>query len=340
MVACILAAAWAGYVAWAEETPAASAPEPGVSAAVTPPAGVAETVLVEVDGAKFTKGEADAILAERMAMVRDRVPEDRQARFERALRRQIVEEFIDTTLLSNAAREQGVAATDKDVDAFIEKIRSDLGAKASLDDVLRLERTTMADLRKDVEWRLTLKNLVDSKLSGKPPPTDQEIADFHNKQREKFDVPETVHARHILIAVDEDAAPEAIEDASAVAESIRDDLVNGGDFAKLAAANSDCPSRQQGGDLGVFGRGQMVKNFEEAAFSRKPNEIGSVVKTEFGYHVIEVLEHMPERTMTLEEARDIIVRYIQRRRQQEALESLIENLRKEARIVYGKEPQP
>ncbi len=83
-----------------------------------------------------------------------------------------------------------------------------------------------------------------------------------------------IRASHILV----DKHPKALE--------ILEDLKKGADFGKLAKEYSKCPSRKNGGDLGFFGKGQMVKEFEEAAFALKPGEISDIVKTQFGYHLI------------------------------------------------------
>jgi peptidyl-prolyl cis-trans isomerase C len=87
-----------------------------------------------------------------------------------------------------------------------------------------------------------------------------------------------VHCAHILVKTEQEA------------KEIISDLEDGVSFAKLAEMKSLCPSRKQGGDLGSFGRGQMVKPFENAAFAMKKGEISKPVKTEFGWHVIKRLE--------------------------------------------------
>ena len=99
----------------------------------------------------------------------------------------------------------------------------------------------------------------------------------------------TVRARHILLATQSmDAAAKAKRKKAA--EQIRKQLIDGADFAEMAAKHSDCPSKQRGGDLGTFSRGSMVKPFEDAAFSQKENVIGPVVETKFGYHIVQVQE--------------------------------------------------
>lgn len=89
---------------------------------------------------------------------------------------------------------------------------------------------------------------------------------------------EHVHARHILVK------------SKSEASSIRQKLLDRADFAQMARLHSICPSSQRGGDLGTFPRGRMVKPFEDAAFSQEPGVIGPVVKTRFGYHIIQVIE--------------------------------------------------
>lgn len=128
---------------------------------------------------------------------------------------------------------------------------------------------------------------------------------------------EEVHARHILVA--DEAAAKAI-----IAE-----LDKGGDFAKLAAEKSTGPSGPQGGDLGYFGRDQMVKEFEEGAFALKKGEYSKApVKSEFGWHVIKIEDRRVKQPPTFEEARGQIEEDAAR----EAGAAFVTELRKKATI--------
>ncbi len=91
-------------------------------------------------------------------------------------------------------------------------------------------------------------------------------------------MPVKIHASHILVKTEQEAGV------------VLYDLQHGGNFEQIAMEKSLCPSRKKGGDLGWFGRGQMVKEFEEAAFSTMPGKLSGVVKTQFGYHIIKVIE--------------------------------------------------
>lgn len=87
-----------------------------------------------------------------------------------------------------------------------------------------------------------------------------------------------VHAEHILVKTESEA------------KVILFDLKRGANFEEIAKEKSTCPSGKKGGDLGWFGRGQMVKEFEDAAFSTPAGNISGIVKTQFGYHIIKVIE--------------------------------------------------
>lgn len=99
-----------------------------------------------------------------------------------------------------------------------------------------------------------------------------------------------VRASHILLMYEGSARSSATRSKDQALEEIgalRDRIKGGEDFAAVAAEISDCPSGQRGGDLGTFGRGQMVKPFEDAAFSMEVGETSDIIETDFGYHLIQ-----------------------------------------------------
>ena len=145
-------------------------------------------------------------------------------------------------------------------------------------------------------------------LAAKFAPADKEINDYYNRNlKSRFTHSDEVSARHILLSVPEGATEEEKSAAKAKAEDVLKQLKSGGDFIKLAARYSEDPStRPKGGELGSFGRGQMIKPFEDAVFRMKPGEIG-IVETRFGYHVVRVDGFTPAHTDTLAQARPKIV---------------------------------
>jgi peptidyl-prolyl cis-trans isomerase D len=153
------------------------------------------------------------------------------------------------------------------------------------------------------------------KMGEKLNPSDKEIADFYKSNlKTLFSYPTRVRARHILISATPDAPQKTRQQAQAKAEQILQQLKQGADFAKLAAEDSDDPgTRDRGGDLGFFERGQMIKPFEDTAFNLKPGQLSGVVATRFGFHIIRVEEVKAAHTDTLEQARPRIVELIRER---------------------------
>ncbi len=143
------------------------------------------------------------------------------------------------------------------------------------DTVESVKNETVADSNETVEEKVTdsqKTELVEEKNETIDEPVEE-------KQEEKVEtMVQKVHAKHILVKTEEEA------------NVILYDLKDGKDFDAIAKEKSTCPSGKKGGDLGWFGRNQMVKEFETAAFSLKPGELSKPVKTQFGWHIIKVIE--------------------------------------------------
>src|SRR3984957_1035107 len=137
--------------------------------------------------------------------------------------------------------------------------------------------------------------------------TDAQVQDYYNAHKEEYRTPERVRARHILLST-ANKPKEEVPKIQAQAEALLKQIKGGGDFAELAKKNSQDPgSAQKGGDLGWVSRGQMVKNFEDAVFTLTPNEIRNVVSTEYGFHIIQVLEKQTARLQMLDGVKPAIV---------------------------------
>lgn len=291
-------------------------------------------LVAEVDGAKLTKKELDAELAKMMKNIEGKVPADKRAHVRANIRRQLRDSFIIRTLLSNEIARKKIKATVKEVDDAVAEVKANLPPNVTLDDFLKQNQLTPKKMREEIRFGIAVKKLVASQSGANPKPTDKEIKNFYEKNKEKFKMPETVHVRHILVAKVPEDTDATKADKRAKAEDLRKQLLAGADFAELAMNNSDCPSKQTGGDLGTFPRGQMVKPFEDAAFSQPLKVIGPVVETQLGYHVIQVLERNRPKTMPLDAStKEKISGIMQQKKQRDAFEALINKLKKTATII-------
>jgi len=164
--------------------------------------------------------------------------------------------------------------------------------------------------------------LDQAKLEQSINPSDADLHRLYDADRERFRTPERVQVRHILLKTT-GKSPEEDAKIKAKAEDLLKQIKAGGDFAELARKNSEDPgSATKGGDLGWVARGQTVKPFEDTAFSLKPKEISGLVKTEYGYHILQVLDHEQAHQRTFDEVKAQLADEFRKQRASQIMQDL------------------
>ena len=320
--------------------PVAVAKTPAAPAA---PAVDPSTTLVSIGNDKLTVGEADKQIKAMLGQNADKISPQQMEGMMGRFRSQAAERFVMRTLLNQEADKRKIKVQDKDIDEALATIKARMPKDMTIDTILEREKMTMSELRSNLTGEIRIKLLVESEVPTNSVVSEEEVAKFYASQKESFVQPESVEARHILIKLDPNDTDKIKAEKKAKAEALQKQLVGGADFAKLAKENSDCPSKERGGDLGSFPRGQMVKEFEEAAFSQATNAIGPVVTTQFGYHIIQVTAHETGKTTPLAEVKEKLVAHLKQQKQMELFEGFMKKLKAEAKITYSdlaKAPQP
>ncbi|MHB8767192.1 MAG: peptidylprolyl isomerase, partial [Deferrisomatales bacterium] len=157
--------------------------------------------------------------------------------------------------------------------------------------------------------------------------TDEEVKEEYGWRADEFAVGEAVKARHILFRLAPDATDEDTARAREKAMQVRAELLKGADFAALAAKHSEDPgSRDQGGELGFFARGEMVPEFEQVAFALPAGAVSDPVKTSFGFHLIQVTSHRPAQAGSFDDVKEQIGGEIRRRKALEVAYAAADNL--------------
>lgn len=213
------------------------------------------------------------------------------------IRGEIVREMIDEMLLVAKAHRDSVFLTEGELSAEIDRRVSELrdrhGSDDALEAALATEGITLDELkeiyRDDIERRLLAEKVVRNEVHSKIDVTWGEVSDYYEENRDEVgSVPEAFRLAGILVSPkpSEFAKRAAIERMNAA----RQRLEGGEAFEDVARELSDDASAARGGDLGTFGRGAMVPEFEEAAFALEPGEISGIVPSRFGFHIIRVTE--------------------------------------------------
>ncbi|MCC7300198.1 MAG: peptidylprolyl isomerase, partial [Verrucomicrobia bacterium] len=240
--------------------------------------------------------------------------------------------LIATILLTKAAEKSSLTVNDEELAKEIATIEANAPTGTSLKDALAENGINFDDWKKDLRKQLLVRKLVKEKTANVTEATVAEIAKFYEENIDAFKAPENVTASHILLAFTPEDTDVTKAQKKKDIEKIRTDILAGGDFVAIAGKKSDCPSKQRGGDLGTFARGQMVPEFETAAFSQEVGTVGNVVETQFGYHLIKVTGHQQAGIRPLSEVKNELKEYLTGKKKQDALLAYIDELKPSAVI--------
>lgn len=232
------------------------------------------------------------------------------------LRKEVLQQLVDEQVILAEAKRRGITISkpelDEAVKEAIQNVRQRLGSEQNFQRALADEKTTEVELRRkyepDVRKQLLVMRLVGREVQSKTTVTDAEVKTFFQSHRDSLGKkPEQLRLSAIVVGFEADSAQ--IKRLRQRADSLRSVISKGKSFEEVAKAFSDDPSGQKGGDLGTFGRGDMVREFEDVAFSLKPKELSQPVRSRYGWHLIQVIEHFPKTDSTQEQvhARHILL---------------------------------
>jgi peptidyl-prolyl cis-trans isomerase C len=225
--------------------------------------------------------------------------------------RQVLNELIAITLLQQDAKAQGVTPSDQEVQQALAAQKSRFPNEDAYKKALQQAGVTESTLRQQAKDQLAVQKYVQTRIASSINVSDQAAKDFYEKNKAQMQMPERFHIRHIMIQVPQNAPPADKEKAKQKAEGLLKRIQAGEDFAKLAAESSDDPgSKARGGDLGFMARNPNAppSPFETAAFAlQKPNDLSGVVESNYGFHIIQLLEKQPPSTVPFEQVKDRIV---------------------------------
>lgn len=234
----------------------------------------------------------------------------------------------------------GIEITEQELQATIKRfpadrqsyLETDNGKKQLLDEIISFELVYNyakdSGMEKDESYLYQLETakkeiltqIAIAKVMSEATVSDKEVEQYYDANRQMFKEPEKIGAKHILV------------DTNDTAEEVLNNIKQGLSFEEAAQKYSSCPSKSQGGNLGIFGRGQMVPEFEDAAFNLEIGKISEPVKTQFGYHLIKVEEKFQGSIKSFEEVKVNIKNNLLQQRQSFKYSQLNDDLRKKYNV--------
>jgi len=292
-----------------------------------------DRVVIRINGKDLTRMDFINEMGLIAQSLQGRVPPERMAQMQDEIANQAMDQLVVKTLLWQESQKLAEALDSEEIEQAMARFRASLPPGTVLEDQLQELGMTMEELRENIVRELKINQLLEKQVLGIEPPADEDLLAFYEENKLMyFNRPESARARHILVMFTAEDTDEAKAEKRAQVESLRARALAGEDFSELAAVHSECNSAMRGGHLGLFQRGQMVPPFEQAAFTQPIGQIGDVVETQFGYHVVLVDERFEEGVQPYEEVKDRIKSGLFDMKRQEVLRAYVTQLRENADI--------
>ncbi len=269
----------------------------------------------------------------------------------------VINELIIKELLDQDIEKKHIKVSKEDLDKQIKLIIDKVGSKEKFNQLLKENGISPAQFKKDLTDEVKIQKLVDTIATVSV--TDKQAEKFYKENQDKFKTPDQVRASHILVSsvpeeikanIKSKDGNEKISDADLKAQVDKQMAANKAkaekilaevkkdpkSFAKVAKAESDdTQSAVQGGDLGFFGKEEMVEPFSKAAFSMKPNTLSGIVQTPYGYHIIYVTDRKKAGVEAFSNVKEEIKDYLTNQGKIEALQKYVDTLKNNAKIEYN-----
>jgi peptidyl-prolyl cis-trans isomerase C len=276
------------------------------------------------------------------------------------IKKRVLDQMIDDRILAQEAKKKNIHVSQLEVDDGVKKVRSRFSTEDEFNKELEKEGMTYEAFRKHIQEQIATIKLIDQEVKAKtPPPSDTEVKDlFDTLTAILADKPipgshtasevdelkslakavqhrfgERIRASHVLIRVSPNASKENRDAALNKIKDVQKQLKGGADFGDLAKKYSEDPgSKDRGGDLGYFSKGDMVPEFEKAAFPLNVGQVSDIVSTDFGYHIIKVSEKKAASKFNFDDVKEDLKDYLFQQRAAKKFEGYIKDLRSKAEI--------
>lgn len=300
------------------------------------PSGEAQEIAIDdavarVNGELVSRQEFDDVVESNIARYEYQSGQSFDAGQRPQLERQVLTGLITRTILEQEAADLGISVSDErfaeTLDQFTEQFPNEEAYQLALEEQGFTEDEFEGELRR----QMLIEELIRTQVYDQIEISDEDLRSFYDENAQFFEQPEQVAARHIIFTtqgVDEAGRAELANEL----EGIRAEIVGGADFAEMAREHSQGPSAADGGNLCVFGRGQMVPAFEETAFALEVGEVSEVIETQFGYHIVQVTERIPAQTQSFEDSRERIRQFLTEEERNTSAQAYVQELRGAAEV--------
>ena len=300
--------------------------------AISSSAAIVDRVVAVVNQEIITLSEVEILIN---PLKEEIVADDRLEKRERvqALYRQVLEKLIEDKLLDQEVKKSGVKVSSKEIEATLDEVkRRNAATQEDLEKALAADGLTLETYKKQIEKGLQRKKLISWAVKIETKVGEKELRDFYEKNKERYRVNETYRPGHILFVIPKGATQEEIREIRKKCQNVLEKVKGGEDFGEMALLYSEDASNKDRGDLGHFRKGELVPAFEREALRLKVGEVGNIVRTEFGFHIIKLLDRKGTDPLPFEEVKEKVWADYYESEMEKAFKQYISTLKQKAVI--------
>lgn len=310
---------------------------------------IVEQILVKVNGEIFTKTDLEqrqiAVLRQRGQQI-DLKNDPKNVQLRKALDEVtpgIMVDVVNEMVIVQRGKELGYTLSNEQFKSVVDNIRKEnkIETEEQFEAALKSENMTMADLRRQLERQMIRQRVEQNEVLGKIGVSDSEAKSYYDSHLNEFTTPPAVTLREILVSIPSDnrginvAADDA---AKAKAESIRARVTTGGeDFAKVAAAVSDSPSKANGGQIGPLSVTDISPDLRKTIEGMKPGDVTELIRAARGYQILQLVSRTETHTLPFDQAREQISERVFTDKRRAEYMKYLERLRGQAIIEWKNE---
>jgi parvulin-like peptidyl-prolyl isomerase len=247
--------------------------------------------------------------------------------------RQVLEKLIEEKLIDQEAKKIGVKISSKEIEATLEEVkRRNAATQEDLEKALTTEGLTLETYKKQIEKGLQRQRLIHWSVKVEAKAGEKELREFYQKNMDRYRTNETYRPSHILFIIPKAATPEEMGEIRKKAQKVLEKIKGGEDFGEMALLYSEDASSKDRGELGYFKRGELVPAIERAALRLKVGEVSEIVRTEFGFHIIKLLDRKGTEPLPFEEVNEKVRADYHESEMEKALKQYLSTLKEKSVI--------
>ena len=215
---------------------------------------------------------------------------EKRERTQEALRK-VLDRLVEEKLVDQEVKKVGLKLTGKEVEAAVEEVKQkNRLSQKEFEQALAAEGLSLEGFKKQLEKQVLRMKMVGLMMKTEAKPGEKELQEFFQKNISRYQGADTYRPAHILFYLPKEASPEDVQAIRKKCQSVLEKIKKGEDFGEMAVLYSEDTSAKDRGDLGFFKKGELIPAFEREALRLKVGEVSGVVRTDFGFHIIKLLD--------------------------------------------------